>query len=65
MSVKGSPSFSMSIFEAAALLHPTTARKYGRTRPGLAAQAVFDAGPVVYPCGAHLAVVRVDPETGR
>ena len=65
VSVRGSPSFSMSIFEAAALLHPTTARKYGRTRPGLAAQAVFDAGPVVYPCGAHLAVVRVDPETGE
>ena len=64
VSVKGSPSFSLSIFEAAALLHPTAARKYGRDRPGLAAEAVFDTGPVVYPCGAHLAVVKVDPETG-
>ena len=64
VSVKGSPSFSLSIFEAAALLHPAAARKYGRDRPGLSAEAVFETGPVVYPCGAHLAVVRVDPETG-
>ncbi len=64
VSVKGSPSFSLSIFEAAALLHPAAARKYGRDRPGLAAEAVFETGPVVYPCGAHLAVVRIDPETG-
>ena len=64
VSVSGSPSFGLSIFEAAARLHPASARRYGRDRPGLAASAVFDVERVVYPCGAHLAVVRVDPETG-
>ena len=62
--VRGSPGFSLSIFDAAAQHHPTTAARYGRDRPGLAARSVFDVGPVVYPCGAHLAVVRVNPDTG-
>ena len=65
VSVSGSPSFGLSIFEAAARLHPTAARRYGRDTPGLAASSVFDVERVVYPCGAHLAVVRVDPETGE
>ena len=63
--VSGSPEFRLSIFEAAARLHPVTARRYGRDRPGLAAGSVFTAERVVYPCGANLAVVRVDPETGQ
>lgn len=62
--VSGSPEFSLSIFEAAARLHPVTARKYGRPKPGLAVDSVFEAERVVYPCGANLAVVRVDRETG-
>ena len=65
VSVSGSPEFSLSVFEAAARLHPVTARRYGRSKPGLAADAVFNAERVVYPCGANLAVVRVDPETGE
>ncbi|MDE0138613.1 MAG: xanthine dehydrogenase family protein molybdopterin-binding subunit [bacterium] len=63
--VSGSPEFSLSIFEAAARLHPVTARKYGRSEPGLAVDSVFEAERVVYPCGANLAVVRVDGETGE
>ena len=63
--VSGSPEFSLSIFEAAARLHPVTARKYGRSEPGLAVDSVFEVERVVYPCGANLAVVRVDRETGE
>ncbi|MDE0370516.1 MAG: xanthine dehydrogenase family protein molybdopterin-binding subunit [bacterium] len=63
--VSGSPEFSLSIFEAAARLHPVTAPKYGRSEPGLAVDSVFEAERVVYPCGANLAVVRVDGETGE
>ena len=63
--VSGSPEFSLSIFEAAARLHPVTAGKYGRSEPGLAVDSVFEAERVVYPCGANLAVVRVDGETGE
>ena len=63
--VSGSPEFSLSIFEAAARLHPVTARKYGRSEPGLAVDSVFEVERVVYPCGANLAVVRVDAETGE
>ncbi len=63
--VSGSPEFSLSIFEAAARLHPVTAGRYGRPKPGLAVDSVFDVERVVYPCGANLAVVRVDRETGE
>ena len=63
--VQGSPGFRMSIFEAAARLHPITAPRYGRERPGLVAESVFDVERVVYPCGANLAVVRVSPDTGE
>lgn len=63
--VSGSPEFSLSIFEAAARLHPLTAGRYGRSEPGLAADSVFEVERVVYPCGANLAVVRVDRGTGE
>ncbi len=63
--VQGSPEFRMSIFETASRLHPITAPRYGRDRPGLLAESVFDVERVVYPCGANLAVVRVCPETGE
>ena len=63
--VSGSPEFSLSIFEAAARLHPVTAGRYGRSEPGLAVDSVFEVERVVYPCGANLAVVRVDRETGE
>lgn len=63
--VQGSPNFQMSIFEAAARLHPITASRYGRERPGLVAESVFDVERVVYPCGANLAMARVCPDTGK
>ena len=63
--VAGAPGFRMSIFEAAARLHPITAPRYGRERPGLVAESVFDVERVVYPCGANLAVVGVSPDTGE
>lgn len=63
--VSGSPEFNLSIFEAAARLHPVTAGRYGRPKPGLAVDSVFDVERVVYPCGANLAVVRVDRDTGE
>jgi carbon-monoxide dehydrogenase large subunit/6-hydroxypseudooxynicotine dehydrogenase subunit gamma len=63
--VSGSPEFSLSIFDAAARLHPVTAGKYGRSEPGLSVDSVFEVERVVYPCGANLAVVRVDRETGE
>ena len=62
--VRGSPGFRMSIFEAATRLLPITATRYGRDRPGLVAESVFDVERVVYPCGANLAMVRVCPESG-
>jgi CO/xanthine dehydrogenase Mo-binding subunit len=62
--VKGSPEFSLSLFEIASRLDPIGASKYGFTSPGLKADSVFMVERVVYPCGAHLAVVVVDPETG-
>jgi len=46
-------------------LHPVTAGRYGRPKPGLAVDSVFDVERVVYPCGANLAVVRVARETGE
>lgn len=63
--VKGSPEFHISIFEAASLLTPANASRYGLDGPGLKAESIFKAERVVYPCGAHLAVVRVDRETGH
>lgn len=62
--VSGSPDHTMSIFEVASRLHPITAPHYGRERPGLQAESVFDVERVVYPCGANLAVARVCSETG-
>ena len=65
VTVSGSPDFSLSIFDVAAMLHPVTCRRYGRDLPGLAADSVFKVERVVYPCGANLAVVRVSPDTGE
>ncbi len=35
-----------------------------RQRPGLAAEATFESKHMVYPYGVHIAVVRLDAETG-
>jgi CO/xanthine dehydrogenase Mo-binding subunit len=62
--VRGSPESSVTIFEAASKLTPEGALQYGRERPGLSADSVFNIERVAYPCGAQGAVARVDRETG-
>jgi carbon-monoxide dehydrogenase large subunit/6-hydroxypseudooxynicotine dehydrogenase subunit gamma len=58
---KGGPSISLG--KIAALLSNTSKTLAGR-EPGLSAEGWFHAEHQVYPYGNHLAVVRVDPDTG-
>ena len=62
--VKGSPTRSMSFAEIAKAAH--TAHKLPPdTEPGLEWTSFFDPANFTYPFGVHIAVVEVDPETGR
>lgn len=61
--VRGTPARSMSLGEIAVALEPTGALKLGLD-PGLGAEAWFGATHMTYPYGLHLAVVRIDPDTG-
>ena len=62
--VKGAPTRSVSFPEIAAAAH--TAHKLPPdTEPGLECTSFFDPANFTYPFGVHLAVVEVDPETGR
>jgi carbon-monoxide dehydrogenase large subunit/6-hydroxypseudooxynicotine dehydrogenase subunit gamma len=54
---------SISLGEIANGLSPTSKTRGGR-EPGLAAEGWFNTEHQVYPYGTHLAVVRVDRETG-
>jgi aerobic carbon-monoxide dehydrogenase large subunit len=54
---------SMSLGEIARGLDPTSKTRGGR-EPGLSAEGWFDTEHQVYPYGTHVAVVRVDRETG-
>ena len=54
---------SMSLGEIAAALNPGARTLNGRD-PGLAAEGWFTAEHQVYPYGTHVAVVKVDRETG-
>jgi carbon-monoxide dehydrogenase large subunit/6-hydroxypseudooxynicotine dehydrogenase subunit gamma len=54
---------SMSLGAVALGLEPTSKTRGGRA-PGLAADGGFDLDHQVYPYGTHIAVVRVDRETG-
>ncbi|MBM3528161.1 MAG: xanthine dehydrogenase family protein [Alphaproteobacteria bacterium] len=58
---KGGP--SMTLGEIAAALGPTS-KVRGDREPGLSADGWFYAEHQVYPYGNHLAVVKVDAETG-
>ena len=58
---KGGP--SMSLGQIAAALGPSSKLR-GNREPGLSAEGWFYADHQVYPYGNHLAVVKVDPETG-
>jgi len=62
--VKGSPSKFKTIQDVA--LMANVAWNYPKgLEPGLEASAFFDPPNFVYPFGAHIAVVRVDVETGE
>jgi carbon-monoxide dehydrogenase large subunit len=62
--VKGSPDKAKTIQDVA--LMANVAWNYPKgLEPGLEASAFFDPPNFVYPFGAHIAVVSVDPETGE
>jgi len=58
------PGPSISLAAIAQNLSPT-AKARGDREPGLAAEGWFKTEHQVYPYGSHIAVVRVDAETGR
>jgi aerobic carbon-monoxide dehydrogenase large subunit len=62
MGSKGGPSISLGAI--AQNLAPT-AKARGEREPGLAAEGWFKTEHQVYPYGSHVAVVKVDAETGR
>jgi aerobic carbon-monoxide dehydrogenase large subunit len=57
------PAPSIALGEIAAALEPTKKSRGGR-EPGLAAEGWFHVAHQVYPYGSHVAVVRVDRDTG-
>jgi len=59
----GGAGASISLGEIASGLSPTSKTRGGR-EPGLSAEGWFNTEHQVYPYGTHLAVVRVDRETG-
>jgi carbon-monoxide dehydrogenase large subunit len=62
--VKGSPDQAKTIQEVA--LAATTAWNYPKDlEPGFEASAFFDPSNFVYPFGAHIAMVDIDPDTGE
>jgi aerobic carbon-monoxide dehydrogenase large subunit len=62
--VKGTPSKAKSIQDIALMANVAWNMPKG-LEPGLEASAFFDPPNFVYPFGAHIAVVEVDPETGE
>jgi CO/xanthine dehydrogenase Mo-binding subunit len=58
------PGPSISLAAIAQNLSPT-AKARGDREPGLAAEGWFKTEHQVYPYGSHIAVVRIDAETGR
>jgi carbon-monoxide dehydrogenase large subunit len=62
--VVGNPSITLSLGAIAELLEPVNAERLGLS-PGLVADGWFTTEHMTYPYGVHVAVVRIDPETGR
>jgi carbon-monoxide dehydrogenase large subunit len=62
--VKGSPGKSKSIQDVALMANVAWNMPKG-LEPGLEASSFFDPPNFVYPFGAHIAVVKVDAETGE
>jgi aerobic carbon-monoxide dehydrogenase large subunit len=54
---------SMPLGDVATALLPASPVRNGRA-PGLSAEGWFHVGHQVYPYGSHVAVVKVDPDTG-
>ena len=63
MRIDGGAGASISVGEIAEGLSPTSKTRGGR-EPGLSAEGWFDTKHQVYPYGTHMAVVRVDRDTG-
>jgi carbon-monoxide dehydrogenase large subunit len=61
--VRGVPDRTVGWVEVARAAH--TGRVPAGTPPGLAAREDFVAQGLLYPFGSHLAMVEVDPDTGR
>jgi aerobic carbon-monoxide dehydrogenase large subunit len=62
--VRGVPSKRLTFKELAAASLPTHTLPLG-IEPGLSATKFFSVSEMTYPYGTHVAVVEVDPETGR
>ena len=60
----GGSSGSISLGEIAAQLGPASASR-GDREPGLASEAWFHCSHMTYPYGLHVAVLKVDTETGQ
>jgi carbon-monoxide dehydrogenase large subunit len=61
--VVGTPGVTLSLGRIAELLEPVNAGRLGLS-PGLVADGWFTTEHMTYPYGVHVAVVRVDVETG-
>jgi CO/xanthine dehydrogenase Mo-binding subunit len=62
--VAGDPRVSVSLAQIAGALRPDQAARWG-LEPSLAAEGWHTTDHMCYPYGLHLAVVRVDTETGQ
>jgi carbon-monoxide dehydrogenase large subunit/6-hydroxypseudooxynicotine dehydrogenase subunit gamma len=63
VSKKTSPGPSMTLGEVARALEPTS-KLLGDATPGLSAEGYFESRHMNYPYGVHIAVVRIDRDTG-
>ena len=65
VSVAGDPLASVTFAEVARATAPTSRYLRPGEQAGLSARRRFDVSHMTYPYGAHIAVVEVDPGTGR
>jgi carbon-monoxide dehydrogenase large subunit len=63
--VVGTPGPTVSLGEVAAACRPGSPHLRPGEEPGLAMRRRFEVGHMTYPYGAHVALVEVDPGTGR
>src|SRR5215468_4668236 len=65
ISVAGDPVASVTLAEVARATAPTSPYLRPGEQAGLSARRRFDVSHMTYPYGVHIAVVEVDPGTGR